>query len=100
MTQTTRRASRTMTKRLKAEDNPKKALKLEDKLEEDQGYASVLPAAGAKKQPQKPRDTPKELSKDGLEREASSYKRRPRKAPDPRKWSTGSCRLCSRGKRS
>ena len=40
-----------MTKRQEAEDNPKKALKLEDKLEEDQGYASVLPAAGAKKQP-------------------------------------------------
>ena len=39
-----------MTKRLKAEDNPKKALKLEDKLEEDQGYVSVLPAAGAKEQ--------------------------------------------------
>ena len=50
-----------MTGRLKAEDNPKKALKLEDKMEEDQGYASVLPAAGAKKQPQKPRDMPKEL---------------------------------------
>ena len=33
-----------MTKRLEAEDNPKKALK----LEEDQGYASVLPAARAK----------------------------------------------------
>ena len=30
-----RRASRIITKRLKAEDNPKKALKLEDKLEED-----------------------------------------------------------------
>ena len=59
-TQTTRRASRTMTKRLKAEDNPKKALKLEDKPEEDQGHASVLPAAGAKKQPRKPRDMPKE----------------------------------------
>ena len=29
------RASRTMIKRLKVEDNPKKALKLEDKLEED-----------------------------------------------------------------
>jgi hypothetical protein len=39
-------------------------------------------------------------SKDGLEREASSYKRRPRKAPGPRKWSTGSCRLCSRGRKS
>jgi hypothetical protein len=45
-----------MIKRLKAEGNPKKALK----LEEDQGYASVLPAAGAKRQPQKPRDMPKE----------------------------------------
>jgi hypothetical protein len=29
--------------------------------EEDQGYVSVLPAARAKKQPQKPRDIPKEL---------------------------------------
>ena len=54
-----------MTKRLEAEDSPRKALK----PEEDQGYASVLPAAGAKKQPQKPRDMPKESSKDGLERE-------------------------------
>jgi hypothetical protein len=45
-----------MTRRLKAEDSPKKAPKLEDKPEEDQGYASVLPVAGAKKQPQKPRD--------------------------------------------
>ena len=50
-----------MRKRQEAEDNPKKALKLEDKLEEDQGYASVLPAAGAKRQPQKPKDMPKEL---------------------------------------
>ena len=57
MTQTTRRASRTMTKRLGAEDNPKKVLE----PEEDQGYASVLPAAGAKKQPQRPKDMPKEL---------------------------------------
>ena len=32
--------------------------------EEDQGYVSVLPAVGAKKQPQKPRDMPKESSKD------------------------------------
>jgi hypothetical protein len=32
-------------KRLKAEGNPKKALK----LEEDQGYASVLLVVGAKK---------------------------------------------------
>ena len=31
----TRRASKIMIKRLKVEDNPKKALKLEDKLEED-----------------------------------------------------------------
>ena len=45
-----------MTKRLKAEGYPKKVLR----PEEDQGYASVLPAAGAKKQPQRPRDTPKE----------------------------------------
>ena len=45
-----------MTKRLKAEDNPRKVLK----LEEDQGYASVLPAVGANKQPQNPRDMPKE----------------------------------------
>ena len=37
-----------MIKRQEAEDNPKKALKLEDKLEEDQGYVSVLPAARAK----------------------------------------------------
>ena len=36
-----------MIKRLEAEDNPRKVLK----PEEDQGYASVLPAAGAKKQP-------------------------------------------------
>jgi hypothetical protein len=35
-----------MTKRLKAEENPKKALK----LEEDQGYASVLPVVRAKEQ--------------------------------------------------
>ena len=44
-----RRASRIIIKRLEAEDNPKKVLK----LEEDQGYATVLLAAGAKKQPQK-----------------------------------------------
>jgi hypothetical protein len=43
-TQAKRRASRTITRRLKAEGNPKKALK----LEEDQGYASVLLAVGAK----------------------------------------------------
>jgi hypothetical protein len=67
-TQTTRRASRTRTKRLEAEDNPKKALKLEDKLEEDQGYASVLPAARAKKQPQRPKDMLKGSSKDSLEK--------------------------------
>ena len=51
-----RRTSRTITGRLKAEDNPKKALK----LEEDQGYASVLPAAGAKKQQRILKDMPKE----------------------------------------
>jgi hypothetical protein len=45
------------TKRLEAEDNPKKVLK----PEEDQRYTSVLPPAGAKKQPQKPRDTPKRV---------------------------------------
>ena len=45
-----------MTKRLEAEDSPRKALK----LEEDQGYASILPAVEAKKQPQKPKDMPKE----------------------------------------
>ena len=38
--------SRIIIGRLKVEDNPKKALK----LEEDQGYASILPVAGAKKQ--------------------------------------------------
>ena len=48
-----------MTKRLKAEDSPKKALELEDKLEEDQGYASVLPAVGAKKKQRILRDMPK-----------------------------------------
>ena len=45
-----------MTKRLKADYNPKRALK----PEEDQGYASVLPAVGAKEQLQKSRDMPKE----------------------------------------
>ena len=50
-----------MAKRLKAEDNPKKALKLEDKLEEDQGYVSVLPAAGTKEQQRILKDMPKEL---------------------------------------
>jgi len=54
-TQTKRGVSRRTTKRLEAEDNPKKALK----PEEDQGYASVLPAAGARKQPQKLKDAPK-----------------------------------------
>ena len=49
-----------MTKRPKAEDNPKKALKLEDKLEEDQGYVSVLPAAGTKEQQRILKDMPKE----------------------------------------
>ena len=39
---------------------PRRLLKLEDKLEEDQGYASVLPASGAKKQPQILKDMPKE----------------------------------------
>ena len=40
------RASRTIIKRLETEDNPRKALK----PEEDQGYASVLLAVGAKEQ--------------------------------------------------
>ena len=43
----------------------------------------MLPAVGAKEQLQKPRDIPKELSKDGLEREEGSYRRRPRKALGP-----------------
>jgi hypothetical protein len=43
-----------MIKRLEAGDNPKKVLE----PEEDQGYASVLPAVGAKEQLQKPRDMP------------------------------------------
>jgi hypothetical protein len=43
-----------MIKRLEVEDNPKKVLK----PEEDQGYASILPAAEAKKQPQKPINMP------------------------------------------
>ena len=38
-----------MMKRLEAEDNPKKVLE----PEEDQGYASVLPAVGAREQLQK-----------------------------------------------
>jgi len=46
-TEAKRRASRTMIKRLEAEDNPKRVLK----PEEDQGYASVLLAVGAKRQP-------------------------------------------------
>ena len=49
-----RRASRTRIKRLEAEDNPGKVLK----PEEDQGYASILQAAEAKKQPQKPMNMP------------------------------------------
>ena len=52
-----RRTSRIIIGNLKAEDNPKKALK----PEEDQGYASVLPSAGANKQPQKLKDAPKGL---------------------------------------
>jgi len=52
-----RRTSRTIIKRLRAENNPKKALK----LKEDQGYASVLPVAGTKKQLQKPKDMPNKL---------------------------------------
>ena len=51
------RASRTITKRLEAQDNPKKVLM----PEEDQGYVSILLAVGANKQPQKPRDMPKGL---------------------------------------
>ena len=43
-----------MTKRLEAEDNPKKALK----PEEYQGYTNILPAVGAKEQLQKPKDIP------------------------------------------
>jgi hypothetical protein len=75
-----------MMKRLEAEDNPKKALKLEDKLEEDQGYASVLPAARAKEAAANAQGyTEGVKSKDGPEREESSYKRRPRKAPGPQK---------------
>jgi len=42
ITQTKRGVSRIMTKRLEAEDNPKRVLK----PEEDQGYASVLLAVG------------------------------------------------------
>jgi hypothetical protein len=90
------RASRIRTKRLEAEDNPKKALKLEDKLEEDQGYASILLAARAKKQPRKPKDALKGLRvriRIAWRGKKSKYKRRPRKAPGPRKWSTGSYRL-------
>ena len=52
-----RRASRTAIKRLKAEDNPKKAFK----LEEDQGYVSVLLTARVKKQLQKLKDVLKKL---------------------------------------
>ena len=86
-----------MTKRLEARDNPKKVLE----PEEDQGYASVLLVVGANKQPQKAQGyAEKAKSEDSLEREKGSYKRRPRKAPGPRKWSTGSCCLCLRGKKS
>jgi hypothetical protein len=49
--QAKRRASRTIMKRLKAEDRVLKS-------EEDQGYASVLPSARAKKRPQRPGDMP------------------------------------------
>lgn len=45
-TQAKCRASRTIIKRLKTEDNPKKAFK----LEEDQGYISILPAVEVKEQ--------------------------------------------------
>ena len=51
------RASRIIIKRLEVEDNPKKAFK----PEEDQGYISILPVIGAKKRPQKPKDTLKGL---------------------------------------
>ena len=51
-----RRISRTMTRRLEAKGSSKRVLK----PEEDQGCASVLLAARAKKQPQKPKDMPKE----------------------------------------
>ena len=90
-----------MTKRQEVEDNPKKALKLEDKMEEDQGYASVLPAARAKEVAAQAQGYAERVKgKDGLEREEGSYKRRPRKAPDPLKWSTRSCRLCLRERKS
>jgi hypothetical protein len=46
----TRRISRIITRRLEAEGNSKRVLK----PEKDQGYASVLPAARVKKQPQSP----------------------------------------------
>ena len=52
----TRRISRTIIRRLEAEGNSKRVLKPED----NQGHASVLPAARAKKQPQKPKDMLKE----------------------------------------
>ena len=80
------------TKRPEAEDNPEKALK----LEEDQGYASVLPEARAKEVAAQAQGYAERVKgKDGPEREESSYKRRPRRALGPRKWSTGSCRLFS-----
>ena len=52
-----KRTSRIIIGRLKAEDNPKKALK----LEENQGYISVLLAVGVKKQQRILKDMPKEL---------------------------------------
>ena len=71
-----------MTKRLEAEDNPKRVLE----PEEDQGYASVLPAVRAREAAAKAQGYAERVkSKDGLEREKSSCKRRPRKAPGPRK---------------
>ena len=71
-----------MTKRLKAEGYPKKALK----LEEDQGYASVLPEARAKEVAAQAQGYAERVKgKDGPEREESSCKRRPRKAPGPQK---------------
>ena len=60
-------------------DNFKKVLK----LEEDQGYANVLPAVGANKQPQKPRDMPEGQKQGQPKREESSYKRHLREATGP-----------------
>jgi hypothetical protein len=66
-----------MTRRLKAEGNPKKALK----LEEDQGYASVLPVVGAKEAAAKAQGYAERVkSKDGLEREERSYQGCPKEA--------------------